>query len=99
VLVLAAAAYVTEEDPRRLRRFLVPVYSYILHGFHGHCPFLRSLCAVVLKSVASLFVRDDRLSLGECDGVSVLNDLVHADKGCCTVSLGDLDFVVSDIDY
>ena len=57
-------------------------YCYILHGFHGHCLFSRSLCAVVLKFVASFSVRDDRLSLGECDGVSVLNDLVHADKGC-----------------
>ena len=30
--------------------------------------------------------------------MSVLNDLVHADKGCCTVVRGDLDFVVPDID-
>ncbi len=56
------------------------------------------MCAVERKSVASLFVRDDRLSLGECDGVSVLNDLIYADKGCGTVVRGDLDFVVSDVD-
>ena len=72
-------------------------YCYILHGFHGHRPFTRSLCAVVLKSVASLFVCDNCLSLGEGDGVSVLNNLVYADKGCCAVVRCDLDFVVSDV--
>ncbi len=30
--------------------------------------------------------------------MSVLNDLIYADKGCGTVVRGDLDFVVSDVD-
>ena len=51
-----------------------------------------------IESVVPLLVRDDRLSLGEFDGVCVLNDLIHADQGCYTVVRGDLDFVVSDVD-
>ena len=71
--------------------------GYVFHGCHGYCPFSGLRYTWICEAITVVVVLYDRVCFGECDCVTIFNDLIYTDECRCAVVRGHLDFKVSDV--